>query len=325
MDSPETSLEKQLIAHDLPRSVAILKDLKTNCDGVSQSVDHILQQVEDGALSTNKGLSFLEVKWHLLLSYLINLTYIMLSKARGKQLEDEPAIERIVEIRTVLERIRPIEQKLKYQIDKLIKTAMTGVANDDDPLRYSANPDKLVTKLGSDSETDSDEEADGKTKNKRRAATSGSQAYVPPKIAAVYYDGDLTEQDRQQKLLEQARKKVMSSSIMQELRQEYYDGPEEIVESRDLHRVKADKEAKDRTRYEEERMVRLNISKKQKNDARRMHTMSSLSELARFGDVSAMLDDDEDGHEFASAPKKKKKAQSGVKRKGKKGFKKRRR
>ena len=48
----------------------------------------------------------------------------------------------------VLERIKPIDQKLRYQIDKLIKAANTGQAiGRNDPLQFKPNPDALVSKV----------------------------------------------------------------------------------------------------------------------------------------------------------------------------------
>lgn len=51
----------------------------------------------------------------------------------GKQIEKDPSIDRLIEIRTVLEKIRPIDYKLRYQIDKLVKTAITGTSSSTDP------------------------------------------------------------------------------------------------------------------------------------------------------------------------------------------------
>lgn len=48
-------------------------------------------------------------------------------------------------------------------------------------------------------------------------------------------DGDEQSEDKQKQLLDRARKKALSSSIMEDLRREYYDGPEEIKVSVTLH------------------------------------------------------------------------------------------
>ena len=74
----------------------------------------------------------------------------MLRKCSGKKIEGEPAIERLVKLRTVMEKIRPIEQKLRYQVDKLVSIAESGHVADNDPLRFKPNPDNLLPKQGSD-------------------------------------------------------------------------------------------------------------------------------------------------------------------------------
>ena len=48
-----------------------------------------------------QGISFLEVKYEMLLSYLVNLTYILLQKSNGESIAGDKAVERLVEIRTV--------------------------------------------------------------------------------------------------------------------------------------------------------------------------------------------------------------------------------
>ena len=152
---------------------------------VNQLVDNMLVRVKNGEISTDKGLSFLEMKYHMLLSYLINLTYIVLRKCSGERIEDDPSIYRLIEIRTVLERIRPIDHKLKYQIDKLVKTAVTGTMNSDDPSVFKANPDAFIDKIAdSEDETEEEERADEDVKAGQARKTA---VYVPPKLVAVHY------------------------------------------------------------------------------------------------------------------------------------------
>jgi hypothetical protein len=48
-----------------------------------------------------------------------------------------------VELRTILEKMRPMDQKLKYQIEKLIRNAADGKSDSSDPLKHKANLDNL--------------------------------------------------------------------------------------------------------------------------------------------------------------------------------------
>lgn len=171
---------------DLPQAFRLLGEMNANVLQVNQLVDNMLVRVKNGEISTDKGLSFLEMKYHMLLSYLINLTYVVLRKCSGERIEGDPSIDRLIEIRTVLEKIRPIDHKLKYQIDKLVKTAVTGTINSDDPSNFRANPDALVAKLdGEDSDSDQEEETDGFKPTMQQSRKSN--VYVPPKLAAVHY------------------------------------------------------------------------------------------------------------------------------------------
>lgn len=81
-----------LIQKDLPKAFELLREMNDNAVQVAHLVDEMLDRVKRGELSTAKGLSFLEVKYHMLLSYLINLTYVVLRKCTGEPIEADPAI-----------------------------------------------------------------------------------------------------------------------------------------------------------------------------------------------------------------------------------------
>lgn len=144
----------------------------------------------------------------------------------GETIEGDPSIERLIEIRTVLEKIRPIDYKLRYQIDKLVKTATTGVTSSTDPILYKPNPEDMLSAAGAEEEdgdddeagSDSDDEEDeddeagaGAAKKPRKASTAGkSGVYVPPRIKPVYYDGDERDADKEKKALDRVKKRAIT-------------------------------------------------------------------------------------------------------------------
>lgn len=261
-----------MVHQDLPQALVLLSEMNVNAQHVASLVDNMIQKVRNGELSTDQGLSFLEMKYNMLLSYLINLTYVVLRKCSGEKIEGDPCIDRLVEIRTVLEKIRPIDHKLKYQIDKLVKTAVTG-GNANDPSGFKANPDAFTQESTSDSET----EETGKKTN----------VYVPPKLSATPYLGDETAQERTKRLQERTKKHHLSSSIMQDLREEYLDAPLEVTQSSHAQQVLS-KQQKERQEYEEEYMTRLPVSKSEKHKRRQVSTVGNLgNEVTDFGGGSA--------------------------------------
>ncbi|XP_062142722.1 LOW QUALITY PROTEIN: neuroguidin [Drosophila sulfurigaster albostrigata] len=283
---------------DIPQAIQLLGEMNSNVKQVTDLVEGMLQRVKRGELSTEYGLSFLEVKYHMLLDYLINLTYVVLRKCSGETIEGDPSIERLIEIRTVLEKIRPIDYKLRYQIDKLVKTATTGVSSSTDPILYKPNPEDMLSAAGADNEEDDDAEAGsdsdadededdeaGAAKKPRKAATAGkSGVYVPPRIKPVYYDGDERDADKEKKALDRAKKRAITSSMLQDLKEEYLDAPTELSSGSRAQQLLSQAQ-KEKQEYEEDYLMRLPITKAEKHRQRKLTTLGTLGDEI-LGEIS---------------------------------------
>ena len=74
--------------------------------------------------------------------YLADLISVAGHQLNGKSIEGSTLVNRLIEERVTLERIRPLEEKLKYKIDKLTKIAH-GNIDKNDPLQIKPNVDNL--------------------------------------------------------------------------------------------------------------------------------------------------------------------------------------
>lgn len=75
------------------------------------------------------GLDYLQVKNGIMISYLIDLTMLLRCKLRSGNEDDEAGqqcIERLREMKAALEKMRPLEKKMRYQIDKLLALSTLG-------------------------------------------------------------------------------------------------------------------------------------------------------------------------------------------------------
>nr|XP_008172719.1 neuroguidin isoform X2 [Chrysemys picta bellii] len=307
-------LREQLVS-DLPPALALLGSLQEQVVGVTAHVQGLLQRVRAGAFPTEKGLSFLELKAQLLLFYLQDLAQLVLEKTSGRSLAAQPAVLRLAELRTVLEKMRPIEQKLRYQVDKLVKVAVTGAVGDDNPLRFKPDPGNMMSKLSDEEEADGTE---GKAAGKKPLAKGGVRKYVPPRLVPVHYDETVAE--REKKVLEQAKKRALSSSVIRELKEQFSEAPEEIREGRYLHATRQSQEDEHRRRYEEAMLVRLNVSRQDKARRRRAAALGAqLHSLTHFGDISALTGAAPPTGE-ALSPQRKRRRKMSAKRGRKKGF-----
>jgi len=69
---------------------------------------------------TESGLSYLRVKFQLLLNYCMNVSYYLLLKSQGKPIENHGVIQHLVHTRVLLSRLKPLDKKLKYQLNNLL-------------------------------------------------------------------------------------------------------------------------------------------------------------------------------------------------------------
>ncbi|VDN04014.1 unnamed protein product [Thelazia callipaeda] len=222
--------------------------------------------------SIRNGISLYEVKNHDLLVYTRDLAYLMYVMGDGNSIQGNAAIERLVYLRTVLERTRPIEYKLKNYIERLISlTTDVGIAKVLRPHPEQLQMDDERENL----ETDDDDLATGEAKPKK---------YVPPKVMALHYNED--DEEAEARKMERARRRALQSSLIQDLRAQYSEAPEEFLDDTIVRKKK--QEDIERQKYEEDYLIRLQMTKKQKHNKRLKDRQNILDDLLHFGNYMAV-------------------------------------
>jgi U3 small nucleolar ribonucleoprotein protein LCP5 len=308
-----------------------------------QKVQSVLQpsiesHTTNESFSPKDGLDFLDVKNSLLLSYLIDLTVHIRDKSKGTSNENN--LERLTEMKTVLDKMGGLDKKLRYQIDKLMaasttaSTFATGGENNgpEDPLQF--RPDPRALQDGDSDSDDSDDKADeqngdadddlaaaratlsmAKEKNYRKDRhdtddnDDNDGVYRAPRTTSVPYSHD---QDHKQKEKEKRTiRRMRATELAQTLRAQYGDAPEQedihgggdFGRQREAARRATDREA-EKTKYEENNMIRLTESRKEKKEKKRLMRMetSNLSAISDLGNLVRETsafgndgDDDDDG------------------------------
>lgn len=240
-------MEEEIAPDFLAQTAKLLNEINSSVLEAKESINKIANQ----EYKTSKGISLLDVKCHTLMSYLGDLANVILKKCQMQSIKDNPSIDRLVEHRTVLERIRPLEFKIKYQIDKLVKTALSGSIDPNDPDRFRATIDGLADVENNEEDEQSDDES-----KSHKSKKSKDGVYVAPKVTAVPYDGDESRAVKRQKELERAKKRALQSSVMQELREEYGDTPVEVQINTVGLKNKQSKYDFERQKYEEDYFTR---------------------------------------------------------------------
>ncbi|KAF2746833.1 hypothetical protein M011DRAFT_468126 [Sporormia fimetaria CBS 119925] len=172
--------------------MAVDNSLESLLSSLTASVEAATQALpeESSLLPPKDGISLLDVKNDLLLSYLQNLVFLILLKLRSHSSADAHAhlqrevTEKLVELRIYLEKgVWPLENKLKYQIDKILRTTETAERK---PVQKPAESLPTTKDLNADESGASDAESDVEEDEDLDAESFGPNraAFVRPKAAA---------------------------------------------------------------------------------------------------------------------------------------------
>ena len=281
--------EADVLAADLPKFHELLQSIRQVSVDVFPIFSKLTDRVNNGTLAIGNGISLLDVKNNSLLLYLVDIITIVLRKVNGLKLANSEAVARVVELRTVLEKLRPLEQKLKYQIDKVVQAATsTTKESEPNPLKFKPNLDNF--KDSSEEEVE-EEHLDEDMETKK---------YVPPHIAATEHQ----EQNKRLARQEKAKRNALTkSSVIAELIEESSDMPVEYSHQ-SYTKNKAFKMQQERKEYEEANFTRITLSRKQKALENSLFRKSELDTITSFGNIDILHNDD--NHEGGPRKRKKK-------------------
>lgn len=103
LDSLTREEKLAAVMSEAPELVSLLGELREGLREITEKVQPVLRAVKDGKYATQDGISYLEAKHLLLLTYCQNIVFYLLLKAEGRPVRDHPVITRMVELRLFLE------------------------------------------------------------------------------------------------------------------------------------------------------------------------------------------------------------------------------
>ncbi|XP_024532213.1 something about silencing protein 10 [Selaginella moellendorffii] len=132
-DSLSKDEKLQVVMSNAPELVGLLTELK-------EALHELEHKLEDGNFATREGKNYMEMKHMLLLSYCRTIVFYLLLRAEGRSVCDHPVIAKLVEIRTLLEKVRPIDKKLQQQIDKHMVLDTSKLPQQEDSAKDEVKP-----------------------------------------------------------------------------------------------------------------------------------------------------------------------------------------
>ncbi|KAL4446534.1 hypothetical protein ABPG74_005472 [Tetrahymena malaccensis] len=297
-------LEKEeLYQNDQGEFKKLIDEMSKNSKDEESKLYPITKLTKSKNLNLEQGISLLNSKNEIFSNYLICLHFYMLYKLNGISLKDSPVVKKLIYYKTLLSKLKPVEQKMEYQISKLMKFSLktseqgkgtkSSTSISQDPISFKPRPELINDSEGEEEDQEQedisenvsnlseDEDTKVKKQEKKKPAAAKVAKYVAPKTMAV-------EQDKVERRLE-VEKKRRAAYLMRQLKSNFntdineYKNDRPVVE-RFSEKDKIAKREKELQQYEEANFVRLPRSKQDKKRIKEFE--KNKSKLDRIDDMS---------------------------------------
>lgn len=307
-------------------------------DTILSSIDEVLKKVSSSLSPSIRqhidstefdhekdSFDFLDAKNGLLLSYLIDLTLFIKLKSTEMADNDQQmaqCLNRLLESKIALEKIRPLEKKMRYQLNKLLTTTVNpntisdindALTAEDDPLSHRPDIDAMLDKEYEDdgvSANDNDDDDASSNSNDSSSVsdslaaakvTSKEGIYKAPRLSATPFMEDKEKQAyKEERIAKRQKERMRKSELLSALKYTYGDAPEEddfdggarIGKQRESTQRFMVRE-EERNKFEEDAMVRLTVSRKDKKMRNKLmrDEISNLNSITDLGNLTTGVSD----------------------------------
>ncbi|XP_042062883.1 something about silencing protein 10-like isoform X2 [Salvia splendens] len=120
--------QMDVVYSSAPELIGLLSELKDSIDQLENKVNPLVEKIK-GQESGKKGtMHYIEVKQLLLQSYCQAITFYLLLKSEGQPVRDHPVVSHLVEIKSLLDKIKNIDDNLSFDMEETLKKEVNSAA-----------------------------------------------------------------------------------------------------------------------------------------------------------------------------------------------------
>ncbi|CAI2369668.1 unnamed protein product [Moneuplotes crassus] len=301
MEEKEQAENPQLLQNDIETFGTLCKEMNETLEESQEKLETLkekLTKMNETNPPNNSGsntFQYIDVKSMLLLNYVTSLQYFTLCKAEGKDMQEHEIFERLSYLRLIIEKLKPLDKKVDYQIEKLLKSALTQSQGEsvlpnrkqkEDNLKYRPNlnnfdskhitekaDQNMVTMEGegeAEGEDSIEDLSDGSGDEKK--ANPDSSDIDPDNINSDDIDSDALERFAVKKQKAQAKNKSGEHINEEEIYKAVTNNPMKMVDT--------SRKAQKQREKDQNRMKRVDLVRELKHD------MLDLPEEVNYGIAS---------------------------------------
>ncbi|KAL1561398.1 something about silencing protein 10 [Salvia divinorum] len=120
--------QMDVVYSSAPELIGLLSELKDSLDQLENKVNPLVEKIK-GQESGKKGtMHYIEVKQLLLQSFCQAITFYLLLKSEGQPVRDHPVVSHLVEIKSLLDKIKNIDDNLSFDMEEALKKEVNSAA-----------------------------------------------------------------------------------------------------------------------------------------------------------------------------------------------------
>lgn len=229
----------------------LISKLRSSVGEVNNKMSTLITNLKSEKAEIKYGVSYLDAKNNMMLIYLLNIVLYSLNKSQGNY--DEKVIKNLIYLKTILEKSKVIDLKLKSQIERLIKLSEKSEDDIVNQLEASTKENNKAQKVKEIEEgdykpnilNDENDETEGEeeeefnkeekkvlvNKNKSYSTVISNKDKAQAKYKVNKEFGTFFETNQEKKTnksrLEKVKNKVANSQLYKDLKSKYSEAPEE--------------------------------------------------------------------------------------------------
>jgi hypothetical protein len=120
-DDDQVQADETVTQEDKELFNSYLYDIRKNIDELNKKLNFLNTSLEGEKAEMGYGLSYLDAKNNMMLMYLTDLIMYSTMKTAGQDIDSSDIVKQMIHTKTIMERSKVIDLKIKTQIDRLIK------------------------------------------------------------------------------------------------------------------------------------------------------------------------------------------------------------
>ncbi|KAK6118637.1 hypothetical protein DH2020_047629 [Rehmannia glutinosa] len=112
--------QMDVVYSSAPELIGLLSELNDALEQLENKVNPLVDKIRGRESAKKGGMHYLEVKQLLLQSFCQAITFYLLLKSEGQPVRDHPVVSRLVEIKSLLDKVKEMDEKLPFDMEDIV-------------------------------------------------------------------------------------------------------------------------------------------------------------------------------------------------------------